>query len=299
LHQTQETGKFQVEFFCDKSYNTYGWWFYQIETHPPPSSGSNAIVWRPLAQSLNPLSLPIPPLHVHSLKEACISRLEELILSGELKAGQRLPSERDLALQLNISRPVLHEALVDLAAKGLVSIRPRRGVVVNDYRKTGSCAILSSLLTYNHGQLDPRFVSSLFGMRLLIEVETARLAAVHASDEQIQQLRALLEAESRLSRSDTAALTRVDFEFHLLVSIASGSLVYPLIINSFKNVYTHFTGLFFQNLSQGDVLDETLAFQHRLVDAIAARSPLEAGTIMSAMLMHGEQQLKGALGWMP
>jgi len=243
------------------------------------------------------VSLPLPPLHVHSLKEACVSRLEELILSGELKAGQKLPSERDLASQLNISRPVLHEALVDLAAKGLVSIRPRRGVVVNDYRKTGSCAILSSLLSYNHGQLDPDFVESLFGMRLLIEVETARLAAMHASSEHIQQLRDLLEAESRLSRSDAAALTQADFEFHLLISIASGSLVYPLIINSFKNIYTHFTGQFFQYLGQGEALDKTFAYQHRLVDAIAARSPLEAGAVMSAMLTHGETQLKGALEW--
>jgi len=243
------------------------------------------------------LSLSIPPLHVHSLKEACISRLEELILSGELKAGQKLPSERDLASQLNISRPVLHEALVDLAAKGLVSIRPRRGVMVNDYRKTGSCAILSSLLSYNHGQLDPPFAESLFGMRLLIETETARLAAIHASAEQIHQMHDLLEAANFLNRSDSAALTQADFDFHLLISIASGSLVYPLIINSFKNIYTHFTGQFFQHFAQGEALDETFAYQHRLVDAIAARSPLEAGAIMSAMLSYGENLLKGTLGW--
>ena len=51
----------------------------------------------------------LEPLRVSNLKDACVQRLEGLILSSELKAGERLPSERDLALRLNISRPVLHE----------------------------------------------------------------------------------------------------------------------------------------------------------------------------------------------
>ncbi len=97
----------------------------------------------------------IEPLRVPSLKDAAITRLEELVLSGEWQAGTRLPSERDLAEQLGISRPVLHEALVDLAAKGLVRIEARRGVFINDFRTSGSLAILSSLLAYSNGQLDP------------------------------------------------------------------------------------------------------------------------------------------------
>ena len=55
------------------------------------------------------MNLPIEPLHVESLKDACIARLEELILSGELKAGERLPAERNLAVRLGVSRPVLPE----------------------------------------------------------------------------------------------------------------------------------------------------------------------------------------------
>ncbi len=117
------------------------------------------------------------PLRVQSLKEACTLRLESMILSGELKIDARLPSERDLAARLEISRPVLHEALVDLALKGLVRIVPRHGVFINDYRRDGSCAILSSLLSYNNGEFDPQFTQSLFDMRIVIEVECARLAA--------------------------------------------------------------------------------------------------------------------------
>ena len=69
----------------------------------------------------------LKPIRTESLKELFIRRFEELILSGKFPIGQKLPSERELALQLNVSRPVVHEGLVDLAAKGLVTMIPRVG----------------------------------------------------------------------------------------------------------------------------------------------------------------------------
>jgi DNA-binding FadR family transcriptional regulator len=141
----------------------------------------------------------IEPLAVQSLKDACIARLEQLILSGELKIGERLPSERDFAARLGVSRPVLHEALVDLDAKGLVKIAPRRGVFVNDFRRSGSMAILSSLLAYPNGHFDPAFIQSLYDWRLLIECETARLAALNCTPDQLTELHTILKAELRLT----------------------------------------------------------------------------------------------------
>src|SRR5512137_2428558 len=80
----------------------------------------------------------LKPLKADSLVEVFISRFENLILTGKIAIGQKLPSERELALQLGVSRPVVHEGLVDLAAKGLVTMKPRVGTMVNDYRKEGS-----------------------------------------------------------------------------------------------------------------------------------------------------------------
>jgi GntR family transcriptional regulator, transcriptional repressor for pyruvate dehydrogenase complex len=235
------------------------------------------------------------PLKTVSLKESCINKLEELILSGQLKAGEWLPSERDLAARLNISRPVLHEALVDLASKGLVKIVPRRGVVVNDYRKEGSCAILSSLLLYHQGQFAPELTQSLFAMRCLLEMETARLAAKLAGDEQLAQLEAVLEKEKQVGVDDWQLLTELDFEFHLLVSIASGNLVYPLIINSFKNIYTHFTHQFFQRCNQPAVIGKVFAYHCQLVEALKQRQPELAAQIMADTLSHGEKRLREAM----
>jgi DNA-binding FadR family transcriptional regulator len=237
------------------------------------------------------MNLPLKPLQVESLKEVCVRQLEELILSGELKAGERLPSERDFALRLGVSRPVLHEALVDLASKGLVSILPRRGVVVNDYRQSGSMAILTSLLGYHNGEFDPALTSSLFAMRLLIEKETARLCAINITPEQEAVLYQMIAHEATLDRSDLNALVKLDFDFHLQIAIFSGNLTYPLVLNSFVAVYTHFTTDFYDRCRFTPVLDEVYAFHRQLVESICQHQPEQAVQVMSDLLAHGEQHL--------
>jgi len=242
------------------------------------------------------MNLPLKPLQVESLKDACVRKLEELILSGELKVGERLPSERDFALSLGVSRPVLHEALVDLSAKGLVSILPRRGVVVNDYRESGSMAILTSLLSYHNGQFDPKLTSSLFAMRLLVERETARLCAEVITPDQADSLRRIVASENASDRSDLNSLVKLDFDLHLQVAVFSGNLIYPLILNSFVAVYTHFTTEFYDRCRFTPVIGEVYAFHQGLVEAICEHQPDRAARIMSEMLAHGEQHLLDLFG---
>lgn len=233
----------------------------------------------------------IEPLKVPSLMDACIAKLEALILSGEFKIGEKLPPERCLAETLTISRPVVHEALVDLAAKGLVEIVPRRGVYVTDYRTSGSCALLTTLLSYHEGNLDEPFLQSLVDMRLLMETETARLAALNRSDKQLQQLQAILDREAAADRNDAAALAGLDFAFHQLVALASGNLMYLLILNSFQAVYTNITGKFFHKHRGNGVLEQVFAFHRQLVAAIARGDSEDAAAVMAEMLRHGAEHL--------
>ena len=215
----------------------------------------------------------IEPIQVQSLKEACAARLEQMILSGELEIGERLPSERSFAARLNVSRPVLHQALVDLEAKGLVRIIPRRGVFISDYRRDGSLAMLSSLLSYHNGTLSPDFNQSMLDMRMLLETETARLAAQYRTELQMVEFRELLAAEIMAADSDPQTLTDLDFSFHHSIAIASGNLVYPLIINSFKDVYTGLTGIFFRRYFGTQVITAVHAYHQQLVDAFENRRP--------------------------
>ena len=95
--------------------------------------------------------------------------------------------------------------------------------------------------------------------------------------------------------TDFSALTALDFEFHLAVSIASGNLAYPLILNSFKNVYTHFTGTFFRQPHEDMVRNEVLGFHLLLVEAIETHEQVRAADVMHQLLVHGENHLKSTL----
>jgi DNA-binding FadR family transcriptional regulator len=238
------------------------------------------------------MQIAFEPLKIQSLKVACVGRLEQLILSGELKIGEQLPSERDFALRLGVSRPVLHAALVDLDSKGLVQIIPRRGVFVSDFRRSGSLAMLGSLLSYHDGNLDPAFTRSLIAMRLLVETETARLAALNRTSQQLEEFYSLLDEEARAACSDPQTLTGLDFSFHLSIAIASGNLVYPLIINSFQGVYTHLTGGFFNRYCGTPVAEAVRQFHVQLVAAIEHRDAGSAVSIMTTMLNHGAAYLE-------
>jgi len=153
-------------------------------------------------------------------------------------------------------------------------------VMINDFRKSGSMAILSTLLTYHNGELDPQFVSSLLAMRILVETETARLAATHASTAQLAELREIVQREKATDQGSIAALIELDFEFHLLVSIASENMAYPLILNSFKTVYTHFTSAFFTKSAGSSMSNEVHNFHGQLVDALEERNTDETAGVM-------------------
>jgi len=229
------------------------------------------------------------PLKTDSLKEICIKRFEGLILSGAFSVGERLPPERELAKKLGVSRPVVHEALVDIATKGLVTMTPRKGTVVNDFRREGSVVLLTSLLEYHNGKLDPDLLEGLLNMRLLVEIENARLAAKHRTDAQLEEFKHVLKIESKIDHTDIDAVTGLDFEFHLILAISTDNLLYPLLLNSFKPVYTNLSGQFFKDVS---VVSVVFDFHKKIVAAISARDAERAADIMHKMLIHGEERLR-------
>jgi fatty acid metabolism transcriptional regulator FadR len=234
----------------------------------------------------------LTPLRSESLKEVFVLRFEELILSGRLSIGQKLPSERELALQLGVSRPVVHEGLVDLAAKGLITLKPRIGAVVNDYRREGSPDILESLFNYHNGSLDPKILQGILSMRMLLESEIARLAAQNRSQEQLLEFDSILHREKQLKPIDVPALTQIDFEFHHLLTIASGNFIYPLLMNSMKKIYTNLSGQFY---SDPGVVPIVFTYHRELVTAIAAKDQTESKALMKKLLKHGEQRFEAVL----
>jgi DNA-binding FadR family transcriptional regulator len=231
----------------------------------------------------------LAPLRTESLKDAFVARFEDLILSGRFAIGERLPPERELALQLGVSRPIVHEGLVDLAFKGLISMKPRVGAVVNDYRTEGSLALLTSLMSYREAAIEPRLLVSALEVRRLIETETARLAARHHRAEHLEFFARALAAEETIDPADAARVADLDFAFHHQIALASGNQVYPLVLNTFKKFYTNLSARFFADPT---VCAKVFGFHRGLVAAIERRDPAGAVRVMDRLLAHGEARLR-------
>ncbi|MGZ6346320.1 MAG: FadR/GntR family transcriptional regulator [Anaerolineales bacterium] len=160
-------------------------------------------------------------------------------------------------------------------------------------QRSSLLSILSSLLAYHNGKLDNSILQSLIEMRLMVEVESARLAALNRTPEQLSDLQKIIRYEQGDVLSRPPELTDNDFLFHISIAIASGNLVYPLVINSFKGVYTSITGEFFQKYCGTQVVDTIFQYHFKLVNAIESQDEDTSKRIMTGMLKHGETYLKG------
>jgi GntR family transcriptional repressor for pyruvate dehydrogenase complex len=255
-----------------------GWWYYQIKSIQDGK-----------------MDRFFEPVEVETLKEACIHQLERVIFSGEFTVGSQLPSERKLAEMLQVSRPILHQALSALELKGLVTIESRKGVFVNDYRKVGSIAMLASFLMYHQGELDDHFLTNLLEFRKLLEVETACLAAIHRKEEHLRSLKQIYNEEIHHKKGVPEGLIELDFSFHIQVAHASDNVIYPLILNAFKEVYINFTGRFFLHYQGSKVIDQVHAYHRSLIKNIGDKDDRQAGFTMIEMLEHGAQHLAESL----
>jgi GntR family transcriptional regulator, transcriptional repressor for pyruvate dehydrogenase complex len=233
----------------------------------------------------------LAPLRAVSLKEVFVERFERLILSGKLPIGEKLPSERALAVDLGVSRPVVHDGLVELVARGLVSTKPRIGTVINDYRREGSLVLLTSLMSSGVGVEDPLLLRGLLDVRMLMESEAARLAAIERSDDDVEELRDLLAREAMAGAARGPDRVHLNFRFHHRIALASGNPVYAMLLKSLEPAHQTLAGRFFQ---VADDLGWLLDRHMRLVDAIAESLPDLARDLMQEILENGERVVLAA-----
>lgn len=142
-------------------------------------------------------------------------RLQEMIRTGELKKGEKIPSQRVLSERLKVSRPSLREALLTLETLGLVRTLPARGTFVVDRDgETGP----QNVWRYD----DAYSITDVFQSRLLIEAELARLAAGRLDADEMARLEeAAAEFEEAWRQGDLVAHVEADLRFHRAIADAS------------------------------------------------------------------------------
>ena len=167
-----------------------------------------------------------------SMKELFIKEIEALILSGQLKVGEKLPTERELADEMKISRTIVNLGLSELKNKGFIDIVPRKGAFVADYAKNGKLDTLISIINFNGGRFDKKTVNSIMEFRRINEGEGTYLAAKYRTDDDVKQLKSILEDVKNCD--DRVEIAHKLFKFHHMILCASGNNIFPLVYNAFE-----------------------------------------------------------------
>ena len=158
--------------------------------------------------------------------------LERLILDSRLGAGDRLPSERELAAQFGVSRTVVREAVRALAGKQLVDVSVGRGTVVRAPSTESAAESMKVLLRMQAGGADAEKVSE---VRHIIENEIAYLAAARRTEVDVQDLERILD-ETRQHLDEPEIYIRSDVEFHAALARATHNELFVIILDSLVEV---------------------------------------------------------------
>jgi DNA-binding FadR family transcriptional regulator len=143
------------------------------------------------------------------------------ILRGEIRPEEALPSEDELARQFDVSRPVVREAVKELAVLGVVQSRQGRSTRVTPSDSWNHFAPEILAARYEVGAVDD-ILLELLELRRLIEVEAAALAASRVSEEDVARLEEILGVMDQ-SLSDSTRFTDGDIEFHRTLLAATGN----------------------------------------------------------------------------
>ncbi len=206
--------------------------------------------------------LPLAPIVRESVPEQVARRVLDLVVARQLRPGDQLPPERDLAEALGVSRPSVREAIRGLQILGVVRSRQGGGHLVT---ALDADAILGPIRFFL--ALEPANVRALYDVRALIEAEVARLAAARLSEQDLWVMGEMLRRqEGRLG--DPAYFRKSDFAFHQVVWEGCGNPFLKRIGESL-----HALGLEVRTRASETpgVLQQSFRDHGRLLDALQAR----------------------------
>ena len=207
------------------------------------------------------------------LSDEVARTIAQVIREGRYQPGQMLPSERELALQFKVSRPVLREALRILEIQGLISIQHGKGAVV----KSSGTDILSIPIEEWFAE-NYSLITQFYEARLTVEPICAALAAERASDEEIAYLHKIMADEEKLTEEENVpTFVGLDIDLHTAVAHMSGNYFLAQMMDAMINPETDMRKIV---LRLPDHLPVAHHGHFEIVNAIARHQPEEARQAM-------------------
>ena len=223
------------------------------------------------------------PVNPGRLYEHIVEQIEARILKGELKSGDKLPPEHELASQFGVSRTAIREAMKNLTSRGLVEVQAGRGtfVIDNPYK-----AVQHSLGLLLKLERDDSY-KNLIDFREILEPEIAARAASQISDEDIAALQEALTT-MQASLNDAETFIEADLDFHLtLAEAANNSLILAIVDTLIELLRDQRRNI--ANKVEGGARGQV--HHKRIFEAVVRRDPEAARQAMRAHICQVREEL--------
>lgn len=227
------------------------------------------------------------PIRTKKIYEEIVQQIKGFIMDGNLKPGDRLPSERELSERLAVSRASVREALSALAILGVIDIRPGEGTFVRNIRNRDIVESLTLALL-----MDSRTVIELLEARKALEGEAVFLAARRAELEHLAKMEAILEDMRKDLQTNTLG-EEADLRFHLAIAEAAGNSVLARLMHTVTDTLRQALRASRLSLYTTPGNPELLLEQHSTIyEMIKARNPRGARKAMNQHLLFVMRELK-------
>jgi GntR family transcriptional repressor for pyruvate dehydrogenase complex len=238
------------------------------------------------------MTIVLEPIRPKKISEEIVSQIKQLISKGDLKPGDRIPSERELATMLGVSRPSVREAIMVLEAMGFVESRQGGGTYVKALTEASIMNPLAKLVE----KRDPELLRSLAEVRMGLESWSAYLAAQRATDADIAEMRRLYRImEKQAAKGGWSP--DVDAEFHYAITAASHNSLQMHVLDSIHSLFHATIQVALMEFYQQQGHVQLLLAHHRdIMEAIAAHDPETARRKMVEHLAMVEEKMAQLLG---
>jgi GntR family transcriptional regulator, transcriptional repressor for pyruvate dehydrogenase complex len=200
-----------------------------------------------------------------SVTSHAISQIKQLIMSGEISPGEKLPKESELAMKLGVSRSSLREAVRALTALGVLDARQGDGTYVTSLEPY----LLLQGTRFVVELLEKETLLELLMVRRLLEPGATALAAARISDSDLSRLRECLRRMD--SASTQEELVEADDEFHSIIVNASGRPTLAALVKSFSS--RPFRARIWRGLSDEVAVEQSRRAHYSIYRAIEWRDP--------------------------
>ncbi|MEL1136460.1 FadR/GntR family transcriptional regulator [Desulfitobacterium sp. THU1] len=228
----------------------------------------------------------LKPIKTKKIYEEIIEQIRILVIKGELKSGDRLPSERDLAVRFNVSRASVREALSALEMMGLVEIRSGEGTFIKEVNLDSVVTPLAWVLS-----MEKDILIELLEVRKMLEGQTVALAAKRAAPEDLRELADALKAmldDMQMGRLGEEA----DMRFHYAVARASKNKILLRLMNAISDTMHQSLKASRVRLYEENVSPERLYKEHVFIlEAITKQNDEDARRYMLEHLAGVEERL--------